>query len=201
MLQLASGAEKNAMIDNAVGVTTCAAGDIETVQGERRHKKIAVKAALGERRQHNGPLPVIWQPVHSSRHVAWVAADGGLISNLRIWENVTLPLWYHTRREVAETEQSIRHRLGELGLAQDEFGEFMVAQPDSLESWQRKLAGLLRALLQESPVLVVDAALFDDVGDDLADCWIAALESCAAEGRAVLAMSDRATRLPWEKIE
>ncbi len=201
LLQLASGAEKNAMIDSAIGVTLCAEGDIETVQGERRFKKIAVKATLGERRQHNEPLPVIWQPVHSSRHVAWVAADGGLISNLRIWENVTLPLWYHDRREVMETEQSIRHSLGVLGLKQDEFGEFMIAQPDSMETWQRKLAGLLRALLQKSPVLVVDATLFDDVKARLAGCWMLALESYAAEGRAVLVMSDRAMTLPCEKIE
>jgi ABC-type ATPase involved in cell division len=199
--QLASGAEKNAMIDSVIGVTLCAEGDIETVQGERRHKKIAVNATLGERRQNNGPLPVIWQPVHASRNVAWVAADGGLISNLRIWENVTLPLWYHDRREVMETEQSVRHSLGVLGLGQDEFGEFMVAQPDSIESWQRKLAGLLRGLLQKSPVIVVDATLFDDVNARLADYWISALESCAAQGRAVLVMSDRATALPWEKIE
>ncbi|MEO6974643.1 MAG: hypothetical protein ABI144_02060 [Gallionella sp.] len=199
--QLASGAEKNAMIDSAIGVTLCTEGDIQIVQGERRHKKIAVKAAVGERRQHDGPLPVIWQPVHTSRNVAWVAADGGLISNLRIWENVTLPVWYHDRREVMETEQNIRHSLGVLGLRQDEFGAFMVAQPDRIESWQRKLAGLLRGLLQKSPVMVVDAALFDDVNARLAGCWMSALESCAAEGRAVLVMSDRATALPWEKIE
>ena len=203
LLQLASGAEKNAMIDSAIGVALCAEGEIENVQGERRHKKVAVTDPLGERRYHNEPLPTIWQPVHTSRpgHVAWVAADGGLISNLRIWENVTLPLWYHARREVMETEQSVRHSLGVLGMEQDEFGEFMVAQPDSIESWQRKLAGLLRALLQMSPVLVVDGALFDDVEARLASCWILALESYAAEGRAVLVMTDKLTTLPWKQIE
>jgi ABC-type lipoprotein export system ATPase subunit len=203
LLQLASGAEKNAMIDSAIGVTRCAEGAIENVQGERRQKKIAVKDPLGERRYHNEPLPTIWQPVHTSRprRVAWVAADGGLISNLRIWENVTLPLWYHTWREVTETEQSIKRWLGVLGMGQDEFGKFMAAQPDSIESWQRKLAGLLRALLQTSPVLVVDGALFNDVKARLANCWISALESYAAEGRAVLVMTDKATTLPWKQIE
>ena len=78
LLQLASGAEKNAMIDNAIGVTRCAEGGIESVQGERRHKKIARKDPRGERRYHDEPLPTIWQPVHTSRtgRVAWVAADG-----------------------------------------------------------------------------------------------------------------------------
>jgi hypothetical protein len=203
LLQLASGAEKNAMIDSAIGVTRCAEGSIENVQGDRRLKKIAIKDPLGERRYHNEPLPTIWQPVHTSRPgcVAWVAGDGGLISNLRIWENVTLPLWYHARREVMETEQSIKRWQGVLGLEQDEFGEFMAAQPDSIESWQRKLAGLLRALLQMSPVLVVDGALFDDVRANLASCWISSLESYAAEGRAVLVMTHKATALPWKQIE
>lgn len=201
-LQLASGAEKNAMIDDAIGVTQCAEGDIENVQGERRHKKIAIKDPLEERRYHNEPVPTIWQPVHRSRpgRVAWVAADGGLISNLRIWENVTLPLWYHARRDVMETEQGVERWLATLGMEQDEFGEFMAAQPDSIESWQRKLAGLLRALLQMSPVLVVDGALFNDVRARLAGCWISALESYAAEGWAVLVMTDKETTLPWKQI-
>jgi hypothetical protein len=203
LLQLSSNDEKNAMIDSAIGETVCGEGGIEIVQGERRQHKIAVIGKLGERRHNSGPVPLIWQPVSASRpgRVAWVAANGGLISNLKIWENVTLSLWYHARRDVVETEQSVKHSLGLLGLEQNEFADFMVAQPYSVEPWQRKLAGLLRALLQMSPVLVVDAALFEDVSARLASCWIMALESYAAEGRAVLVMADKATNLPWEKIE
>jgi ABC-type uncharacterized transport system ATPase subunit len=203
LLQLSSGHEKSAMIDSAIGETVCGEGSIEIVQGERRHNKVAVIGKLGERRHNSGPVPLIWQPVSAVRpgRVAWVAANGGLISNLKIWENVTLPLWYHDRRDVIETEQRVKHWLGVLGLEQDEFAEFMVAQPYNVEAWQRKLAGLLRALLQKSSVLVVDAALFEDVKARLADCWIMALQSCAAEGRAVLMIADKATALPWEKIE
>ncbi len=203
LLQLASNDEKNAMIDNAIGETVCRAGSIEIVQGDRRHHKLAVIGPFGERRHNSGPVPLIWQPVSAGRpgRVGWVAANGGLISNLKIWENVTLPLWYHARRDVIATEQSVQHWLSVLGLEPDEFAEFMVAQPHSVEPWQCKLAGLLRALLQTSPVLVVDAALFEDVNARLANCWIMALESYAAEGRTVLAIADKPTTLPWEKIE
>ena len=202
LLQLSSNDEKNAMIDSAIGETVCGEGGIEIVQGERRQHKIAVIGKLGERRHNSGPVPLIWQPVSASRpgRVAWVAANGGLISNLKIWENVTLPLWYHAGRNAVETEQRVKHWLGMLGLEQEEFARFMAAQPHGVESWQRKLAGLLRALLQMSPVLVVDAALFEDVSAQLAGCWIAALESCAAEGRAVLVIGDKATMLSWERI-
>jgi hypothetical protein len=203
LLQLASKDEKNAMIDSAIGETVCVVGAIEIVQGDRRHHKVAVVGPHGERRHNSGPIPLIWQPVSASRpgRVAWVASNGGLISNLKIWENVTLPLWYHARRNEVETEQSIMHWLGLLGMEQDEVAEFMVAQPDSIEPWQRKLAGLLRALLQSSPVMVVDAVLFEDVKARLAGCWIAALETYAAGGRAVLVMADKVTTLPWKIIE
>jgi len=203
LLQLASRDEKNAMIDIATGAAVCGENAIEIVQGDRRFHKVAVAGSHGERRHNDGPIPLIWQPVSVSRpgRVGWVAPDGGLISNLKIWENVTLPLWYHAWREVVETEQSVRHSLGKLGMEQDEFEDFMAAQPDGIEPWQRKLAGLLRALLQRSPVLVVDAVLFEDVKAHLANCWIAALETYAAEGRAVLVMADRATTLPWKKID
>ena len=203
LLQLASRFAKSAMIDSVIGETVCAKGGIEIAQGERRHKIVSVIGKLGERRHNSGPIPLIWQPVYASRpgRVGWVAGNGGLISNLRIWENVTLPLWYHARRDANETEQSIRHWLGVLGMEQDEYAEFMVAQPDSIEPWQRKLAGLLRALLQMAPVLVVDAALFEDVNERLAGCWVAALESYAAEGRAVLVIANKVTSLPWDRIE
>lgn len=203
LLQLPSKDEKNAMIDSAIGETVCAEGSIEIIQGERRHKMVSIIGKFGERRHNNGPVPLIWQPVSASRpgRVAWVAAHGGLISNLKIWENVTLPLWHHSRRDLVKTEQSARHWLGMLGLEQDEFAGFMAAQPYSVEPWRRKLAGLLRALLQMSPVLVVDAALFEDVKARLANCWIMALESCAAEGRAVLVIADKPTMLSWKPIE
>ncbi len=202
LLTLASRVEKNVMIDSAIGETVCAEGNIEIVQGERRQKKAAVTGPPRERRCHNGPVPVIWQPVYAGQpgRVAWAAANGGLISNLRIWENVTLPLWYHTRRDVVETERLVRSWLGILGMEEDEFEEFMVAKPDSIDFWQRKLAGLLRALLHGSPVLVVDAWLFEDIRSHLASCWIAALQAYAAEGRTVLVMADKPTTLPFAEI-
>jgi hypothetical protein len=203
LLQLASRREKQAMIDSAIGEAVCASGSIEIVQGDRRHKIKSIIGKFVERRHNSGPIPLIWQPVLESLpgRAGWVAANGGLISNLRIWENVTLPLWYHARREPVETEQRIRHWLGMLGLEQQEFEAFMAAQPHRVEPWQRKLAGLLRALLLLSPVLVVDAFLFEDIKARLADCWIRALETYAAEGRTVLAIADNATMLSWERFE
>ncbi len=202
LLQLASKAEKDVMIDCAIGETVCGEGSIEIVQGDRRRGNAAA-AVPEDRRRNNEPVPVIWQALGASRpgRVGWVAGHGGLISNLKIWENVTLPLWYHAQRDAPETEQGVAYWLGMLGMEQAAWTEFMAAPPYSVEPWQRKLAGLLRALVQMPRVLVVDAVLFEDIKARVARNWMTALEGYAAQGRTVLVIADKATTLPWEKIE
>lgn len=175
LLQVASEAEKDAVIEAALGKGECAEGAVLL---------------------HGVPLGG-----SEPGGVGWVAANGGLISNLKVWENVTLPLWYHAGNPAEETEQRVTRWLSVLGMAGDERERFMEAPPDRLASWQRKLAGLLRGLVQMSPVLIVDAALFKGVEQSMASVWMAALEAYAAEGRAVLAVADGETALSWKTIE
>jgi ABC-type polar amino acid transport system ATPase subunit len=203
LLQLADKTEKAAIIDWAIGESICAQGRIEIMQGERRFIQAGAPGKREERRNRNEPIPLIWRSLQESRlgRVGWVAANGGLISNLKIWENVTLPLWYHTKRDVAETEQSVEFWLIKLGLESSAFADFMAALPYSVEPWQRKLAGLLRALVQMPRVLIVDAGVFEDVKARMAQSWISALDVYARQGRAVLVLTDKATVLPWGKIE
>lgn len=174
LLQVASEAEKDAVIEAVLGKGEC--GGAVSLQGL----------------PSGGSKP---------GGVGWVAANGGLISNLKVWENVTLPLWYHARLPAEEAEQRIARWLSVLGMAGDERERFMEAPPDRLASWQRKLAGLLRGLVQMPPVLIVDAALFKGVEQSTASVWMAALEAYAAEGRAVLAVAERDTALSWQTIE
>lgn len=202
-LHLPGDTEKEAMISLAIGETKPGKGRIEMVQGDRRRSGIAATGPSGERRSRNEPAPVTWQPLSLTRpgRVVWVAGNGGLVSNLKIWENVTLPLWYNARRDVVQTEQNVIYWLGVLGMEQNEYAGFMAAMPDALDPWQRKLAGLLRALLQMPQVLVVDAALFENLEDRSVQSWINALQDYAAAGRSVLALADKATPLPWKKLD
>jgi phospholipid/cholesterol/gamma-HCH transport system ATP-binding protein len=141
--------------------------------------------------------------LHKARQgrVAWVSANGGLISNLKVWENVTLPLWSHFRHDVTEAEQRVKDWLPQLGLEKFEFADFMAAPPASLELWQRKLAGLLRALVQMPQLLVFDALLLEAIDVRISELWIAALEHYASQSGIVLAITDRPTSLPWANIE
>lgn len=202
VLQLDTRDEKSAIIDCAIGDKASAKGSIEIVQGDRRQMQRAAPD-IGERRVMDSPIPLLWQPVLESQlgKVGWVDGNGGLISNLRIWENITLPLWYHKGRDVNETERRVVYWSGMLGLDEAACEKFMDAQPYQLESWQRKLAGLLRALVQSPAVIVVDASLFTNIRDTYVQRFIDALESYAAEGFAVLAIADKITVLKWEKVE
>ena len=50
-------------------------------------------------------------------------------------------------------------------------------------------------------ILVIDAGVFEDIKARMAQSWITALDLYVAQGRAVLVLADKATLLPWEKIE
>lgn len=202
LLQVASRAEKDFVIDLALGRSVCKTGSVEFVQGERRSRQHAVPPKK-ERRHNRQPMPVIWRQLTSSHaaSVAWVAAHGGLISNLKVWENITLPLWYSSRRDIDATEKNLVYWLEVMGLQHEMFADFLAAPPYRLEMWQRKFAGLLRALLQSSKVMVVDAALFEEVELSLVNRWVAALDAYATQGCAVLVVADKAMALSWEKIE
>jgi len=203
LLQLLDKTEKETILDFAIGETSCDKGDIEITQGDRRTGTLILPVLEEERRVKDESAPVIWCSLQISRvgRVGWVAANGGLISNLKIWENISLPLWYHTKRDAEETEKSVEYWLKMLAIDPAVCADFMAAPPHSVEPWQRKLAGLLRALVQMPRVLVVDAGVFEDVKTRIAQLWIAALEAYASQDRAVLVLADKATVLPWQKIE
>ena len=127
--------------------------------------------------------------------------NNALWSSMTLAENISLPLWYHSKRDIEETEKSVEYWLTMLAIDPAVCSDFMASPPHGVEPWQRKLAGLLRALVQMPRILVVDAGLFEDVKTRIAQVWIAALENYASQDRAVLVLADKATVLPWQKIE
>jgi len=183
---------------------TLHAGETRLLQlASEAEKEAAIDVALGNRACDEGMVLLQGLPLRDGKpgSIGWVAAYGGLISNLKVWENVTLPLWYHAGHAVAETEQRVAYWLSVLGMAEDERESYMEATPDRLGSSQRKLAGLLRGLVQMPLVLVVDVALFEGIAPRLIPVWTGALEAYAAQGWAVLVVADRDTALPWQIIE
>jgi ABC-type multidrug transport system ATPase subunit len=182
------------------------AGETRVLIAHSQEAKAALMdVALGELLPASGEVLLHGQPLDESSpgSIGWVPAGGGLISNLKAWENITLPLWYHQGRQLHATEEVVARWLAELGLGQQEWGKFMASPVARLKLWERKLAGLLRGLVLSPAVLVVDGGLFDGVDETTAQTWIDVLEKFAraTDGRAVLAVVNSATLLSWKKIE
>lgn len=93
------------------------------------------------------------------RRVGVAFGSGGLVSNLKVWENLTLPLCYHQHVRSEELEECGVALLNRLG-----YTEKLMALPGHLTISQKKLIGCARAMLidpdvilYESPVLGLNA--------------------------------------------
>lgn len=168
-------------------------------------KLTLIDLALGEVAPLKGEILLSGMLLEMSKPgiIGWVPATGGLISNLKTWENVTLPLWYHSMIQNAATKQTVTRWLLELQFDQQEWGKFMASPIARLSQWERKMAGLLRGLVLAPKLLIVDAGLFDEVDAASIKVWVAVLEKFVQENneRAVLVMANTSTVLPWKIIE
>ncbi|HEY5994583.1 MAG TPA: ATP-binding cassette domain-containing protein [Gallionellaceae bacterium] len=180
------------------------AGEIGVLRmAAKEEKSSVIELAVGERAPDAGTISLDGAPLDAAPpgSIGWVPEGGGLISNLKAWENVTLPLWYHGKRRVAAAEETAARWLAALGVAEDAMAEFMASPPGRLSTQERKRAGLLRGLLLAPRVLVVDAALFNGLTQVAKASWPAALELLAKEGSSVLVVSvEGDTSLHWKII-
>jgi ABC-type lipoprotein export system ATPase subunit len=90
-----------------------------------------------------------------------VGADGGLISNLSVAENIALPAEFHSVGSDADRESRLRELSGRFGADGAVLRNH--AQPAQLSPLQKRLAGFLRAMLMEPELMVFDS-LLDGVG-------------------------------------
>lgn len=87
---------------------------------------------------------------------AIVSPDGGLLNNIRIDENLLLPLSYHGLL-TGSTEQHIAELFGVCGLNQDETRELLIKLPGQLSTYQKRLVGFVRSALVNPRVMVYDS--------------------------------------------
>lgn len=170
----------------------------------RDEKAVAIELAIGERAPDAGTVALNGVALDEAPpgSIGWVPENGGLVSNLKIWENVTLPLWYHGKRRVADTEGRLAHWLAALGLEGEAAERFMASPAGYLGKIELKSAGLLRGLLLAPRVLVVDAALFDGVTQETKAAWAAALDALArGDGSSILVAASNDAALPWANLE
>ncbi|MBI2287236.1 MAG: hypothetical protein HYU79_07385 [Nitrosomonadales bacterium] len=99
-------------------------------------------------------LDLILHPLET----AVVSPDGGLLNNIRIDENLLLPLSYH-RLLTESTEQHIVELFGVCGLNEMETHELLTRLPSQLSPYQKRLVGFVRSALMNPRVMIYDAIL------------------------------------------
>jgi phospholipid/cholesterol/gamma-HCH transport system ATP-binding protein len=89
------------------------------------------------------------------KRVGVVYPGGGLVSNLKVWENLVLPLEYHYSYSQQEVDQRATQALNRAG-----YTGGLMELPGHLSHYQKKQVGFARALIAE-PALVIYNALLD----------------------------------------
>ncbi len=122
-----------------------------------------VRLLLGLRRPESGSVTVLGMDPAAlaetelsqlRQRLAVVFSDGGLVSNLKVLENVLLPGYYHGRQPLpalAERGEELLRRVGYDGA--------LMELPGNLSMYQRRLVGQARAFMTEPELIVYDGVL------------------------------------------
>ena len=144
---------------------------VALVGSNRSGKGLALKLCAGLGEPSSGSVRVLGvdpsaasdeEMLQLRQRVGFVFAKPALISNMSVYNNVALPLRYHTTL----TEEVI-HRRVMAGLSECGVDVFHDHMPAGLPLGDARLAALARALVVEPDILFVDEVLFGLDADDL----------------------------------
>jgi ABC-type transporter Mla maintaining outer membrane lipid asymmetry ATPase subunit MlaF len=87
--------------------------------------------------------------------IGFVPANGGLISSLNGWENITLPVAYHAPQRLPQLFDEVNEVLEDLGGVDD---NLLKKLPEEMTLYEKRLAAYVRALLEKPALLLVETA-------------------------------------------
>jgi len=85
-----------------------------------------------------------------------VPCEGGLIGNLKVWENIALPLAWQGKSDPAGIERRVRGMFDAFGIAGDDFSALCRSLPERLSRLELRLVAFARAMLVEPQIMVYD---------------------------------------------
>ena len=153
------------------------AGERVAVIAGASYARLALLSVLsGRQPPATGRMTLLGEDVYAApeatvldllRQVGVVRKGGGLVSNLRAWENIVLPVAYHSGQTWDEIEPRVRAFFDRLGLQGEVLEANLHSLPGLLPEHWRRVVGLVRALIME-PRLMVYEALLDGLPGGLA---------------------------------
>lgn len=132
-----SAAEKNEFIDLSLGI--------------RRPKKGNV--FLFEKDIVNMKKSVYYDTM---KKVALIWENGGIISNLKVWENIALPLWFHRGIKPESIEGRVIDFFKKFDMDVPFLSGYMARLPGTLPAFDKRLICLIRSILMEPELIIYD---------------------------------------------
>ncbi|HAK89036.1 MAG TPA: hypothetical protein DHV16_04455 [Nitrospiraceae bacterium] len=109
-----------------------------------------------------------------------VLKDGGLISNLKVWENIVLPVWYHSGKKPTDVEEKAVQRLRDAGMDISHLEEMMGELPGPLPVHEKRLLGFVRSALMDPDLMIYDS-VFEGLSPEMSERFIKLTEKFHSE--------------------
>jgi predicted ABC-type transport system involved in lysophospholipase L1 biosynthesis ATPase subunit len=85
--------------------------------------------------------------------IAFLPADGGLISNLNAWENIVLPIGFHHPDRMRAVAAQVNDLLGALGA---DPRALLAKLPERMTLYEKKLTGYVRIMLERPELMLAE---------------------------------------------
>ena len=135
-----------------------------------------------------------------SGSLAILEARPVLISNLRAWENLILPRWYHHGENLLQHDRFLHDLLQRAEVNEQQFHSALERLPGQLDLGQRRVIALLRAYMQEASCWVLEEEWLEWLLDPRGrNPVLAKIYQCMPQPKSTLVLSLKAC--PQEKYQ
>jgi len=155
---------------DCASLAVSAGGSCAVLTETEFEKNLLLKVFAGLTRPDSGRMLLFGKEISSlsadelngaRKRIGIVQNNGGLISNLKVWENILLPVSYHSPLPQQGLDEKMINILDKIGYDDD-----ITMLPGPLPEYKKRLAGFARAMLMEPDLIIYDS-VFDGLSPDI----------------------------------